>query len=226
MGSYAFNGTTNRFRSDATYLAGLGTAFSLACLVNTTAYPAGGFFADPFSLTGTAARQAALEFSSTSITLAVGSTSVAPSSNILPATGRWAILCATKAAGTVAPAFYSYDHVTDAWTNPAAGSTIADRTAGAINVGVGAFGATDFYTGRIAACGAWNRVLNAGEVQSLADGRFAWMSLFGRGVITRDTEVFIDLTQPGTYRDQMNPSQTHNTGTLPAFDAVDTPPRW
>lgn len=203
--------------------ASLGTAHSHAALLTVESIPAGSLVVGGMG-NGGAAVDALLVFANTvswSLTYNVGTNNVAPGANIVPPTGVPLLIAASKAAGTVAPTFLMHRYDTMVTTVNAAGATVANRTAGANTAVIGNIvgaGAGVGHDGQIGALAQWNRALSEGELRALIGGRPAWQSMFGRGVLTNAAEFFIDLTQPGTIRDQFNPSIVFTSGTQPAFD--------
>ena len=219
MGSRDFESGTGHSISSATnYLAGLGTAHTHAALV-TLESQAGGS-AQMFHGIGDGTGPTtlfAMENTQDTLSITEVATNVVPSPIITITLATPNIVFVSKADGTVAPTFarYRMDNCTED-TN-AGGSTVANRTPGSATGTIGSVVGANFYDGHIGAVAIWNRVLNPGEMRLLYQGRNAWLSLFGRGTLTNDSELFIDLTQPGTIRDMLNPSIAWTGGTIPAF---------
>lgn len=84
--------------------------------------------------------------------------------------GRWRLVATTKASGTFAPHFYSYDFATQRWLNDPSTTSIGNPNA------LGAGGSVIFgrwnagwrYDGEIAAAAVWDEALTFASVRELA----------------------------------------------------------
>lgn len=224
------SGSANGIRSATTGYSTLGTAHTHALLCTVESMPGGGTFAVLCGLIVSPAdtANAAMLFyadGGPTFSVAVGTNLVVPGSAMNPSTGAPYLFVCAKNAGTVAPRFLMHNYATQTTTYDAAGGTVANRSTGA---GTGCIGvSTDDsspFDGQIGAAAQWNRGLPEAEMRALIGGRQAWRAAFGRGVLTSG-EFFVDLTQPGTIRDQLNPSIAYTAGTQPAFgpDAIRFP---
>lgn len=228
MGSRDFERDSGQSISSATtYLAGLGTAFTLVMLCTVESQPGGAQVGMGVG-DGAAAVTALIAINDASgyaFELIGGGVTIGAGTPIVPPLGVPLVLAVSKTAGTTSPTFLQYDYSTATATVNVASGTIANRTASAATFAIGNLAGTGAaWDGHIGAVAVYNRALSEGELRSLAHGRMAWLSLFGRGVLTNNSEVFIDLTQPGTIRDLFNPSIAYTGGTQPAFGPMSI--RW
>ena len=230
MGSRDFeSGSSNSMSSATTYLAGLGTAHTHAALVTLESQPCGSAqLVHGIGAGGSESTLFALEHTADTLSLTEVATNVTSSPAITLTLATPNVIACSKADGTVAPYFARFRMDTCAESANAGGSTVANRTPAAGTLTIGSVAGANFYDGHIGAVGIWNRVLSVDEIRLLYQGRMAWLSLFGRGTLTNNTELFLDLTQPGTVRDMLNPSIAWTGGTQPAFgpQAVFRWPGW
>lgn len=219
MGSRDFeSGSTNSITAATNYLAGLGAAHTHAALVTLESQPAGNAqLIHGLGAGGSESTLFAMEHTADTLSITEVATNVVPNPVITLTLATPNTIVVSKAAGTVAPYFSRYRMDTNEEVANAGGSTVAARTPAAGAYVIGSVAGANFYDGHIGAIGLWNRVLSIPEIRLLNQGRAAWLSLFGRGVVTNDSELFIDLTQPGTIRDMLNPHIAWTGGTQPAF---------
>lgn len=200
-------------RGDTTDYGSIGTAHTQAALCTVESLPSGGNYPLPVGMESpTVARIFAIFINgdaSADFQLAISSSVAAPSPVMIPPTGVPLLIAISKPAGTVAPRFLIHNYATSTTTYNASGGTIANRSTGVCTASIGTYdltSATRSWDGLIGAVAQWNRALTEAELRQLVHGRSAWLSMFGRGVLTGSAEMFVDLTQPGTIRDQFNGS--------------------
>lgn len=223
MGARDFEaGSSNLIRTSVgTVYSGLGTAHSHAMICTVESLP-GTFYVGVGLSVSTPSPTVVIALdagNSGSITYAIAGVSLAaPSAPMIPPLDTPLLIVCAKAAGTVACRFLMHNYATSTTTYDSTGSTVANRTPGnAFGVIGDQDGSGIPWDGWIGAAGQWNRALSEGEMRALIGGRSAWKSSFGRGALSNNAEFFVDLTQPGTIRDQFNPSIEWTSGTQPAF---------
>jgi len=237
MGSRTFvTASAHEVRAATAAWASFGTAHTNVAICTVTALPGAAVshgIVNTYSATST--RHCYLRLNGDvgpgTLSLKVGSTVMNPSTNMIPATdGRWYLMGATKAAGTVAVDFFMYDYSTGTWTEFASAGTVANRTAAAIAPCLGAINGGTSITGKIAAGMLLNRALLKAEWRTLINGRWSWYAALGRaagGSVNR--ECLIDLTDLGRLYDRAGGENTGNlisAGTQPVVDAGKSPPGW
>lgn len=220
MGSRNFVGaSSNRISSSIEYLAALGSNYTQLALVTRANLTA---FQCAFALNNavSTSRQAGtwIDGSGDDSVGATCRTTDCFGNTVDPPVDIPHIIGHTKDSGTTTPTVFMLNLVTGVFTSAAGSVAVAGRTSGSVTVNIGSWNAADFWSGHIYALGIYNRILSAGELLSMRYGRQAWRALFGQGVLSSDAELFIDLTIPGTVRDQLNPQIAFTgTGTNPAF---------
>jgi hypothetical protein len=104
------------------------------------------------------------------------------------ATPEWLIVAVTKAAGSSIPRYHKYIFDTAAWSHANDGVSIGDATETGSTLHLGRWGdsGSAFMEGFLGGVGAWDRVLNDTEIESLDTGLQAWYDL-----------APVDLWRPG-----------------------------
>lgn len=233
MSSYDFvRGSSHRIGTPSTVNWG-SLAHTTVAVVTVASLPgAGAYHAAMGMNSSTAAREVVLHLNGDTgpgtLSLKVGSTRVVPSTSIIPSTdGRWYLIGASKAAGTVNVDFFLFDWTTGAWTEFASSGTVGNRTNAATDTSVGADGAAHYWDGRIAMAmhlpvalvqGQWRTLITKGGFYHLF-GAYHRRQSGGSGFL-------FDLTCPRTgsgWDDRGANSAVYTTGAAPTQDPL-TPP--
>jgi len=89
----------------------------------------------------------------------------------------WVIVGATRAAGTATPRAHLWRASNDTWTHTNWGSTVGDADPGGDTVRIGEmadFG--EFFPGRMALVGWWDRALSDAELEGMTGSLAAWLA--------------------------------------------------
>lgn len=183
MPSRTFDGTDDSVRCS---IGACNIAFgTMAAIVNPTS---DGTSRSVFSL-GTSAGTGRMEMAlnaSNDILWGVGGggTSDASGTDILAADG-WALMCARKATGTVAPRMTRYLFGTNAFTHVDGSSSVGDSslpgTDGQVRIG-SLPDPFQWFPGQILLAGLWDYRMTDAEVETLIRGLGAWQVLRPRGL--------------------------------------------
>lgn len=239
MSSLAFAAASSqRLTASGTVNLGTGaTEHTCAALVTVASLPGAGVYRMAISEdNATTTRNLGLHLNGDTgpgtLSLLVGTTRVVPSSNMIPSTdGRWYLIGATKATGTVAVNFFMYDYVTGTWTWRASSGTVAARTTGATTCSVGSQVAGSFWDGRIGAAMLLPIAITEAQAFTLTRGRGTWRNLFSMYNRRQANGAghLLELSEPLSLSgmdDVGSATILFNVGTTPTLDASTTPPGW
>lgn len=138
----------------------------------------------------------------------------------------WYFVCATKASGTTTPRFHWFDYSTSTWTHENASGTLANGSAPATNVWLGASnnGTGDFMNGDIQAAAYWNSELTDAQVETLAQTFDSWRDLSPTDywAVNQGTVTEAVFDEVGTANQTAITGTTLSTG-APGFQMVDPP---
>jgi hypothetical protein len=133
----------------------------------------------------------------------------------------WYMIGASKATGTVSPVGYMMDLQTGVMTTATAAGTSANRTAGTVSMNIGSFAGGDYWDGRIAMCGVYERILRVDEFAELGRSRMAWY-----GNMKSQNDDIFDLTwRTNNFLSWKFANNAFSTGTAATF-APGCPPGW
>jgi hypothetical protein len=121
---------------------------------------------------------AALRYTSTTLTYRANGVVYSPAANVVIPTTAWALIAATKPAGTSAPRLHLYNYSTDTWTRSTSASTAPDPSSDCTTVQLGEnTGFSAGLVGDAAAFAVYASALADSQLDSLPYNLQAWMSL-------------------------------------------------
>ncbi|MEV8636873.1 hypothetical protein AB0395_35045 [Streptosporangium sp. NPDC051023] len=212
-----FNGTSDNLRASIGAFSSATAFGTMACIYKINSAKLQGLLG---TYTSAGAVTWALELDAAGV-MQGGNDSGASNGPTVSVADGWCIIAYGKASGTVAPRYHKYVLSTGVWTHSSGASTLANGTTTPGASGGWRFGqwqTVDFAAGTMAAAAAWTgRTLSDVEVETLAGGLTAWLSLAPGGMWVFDqhatTQAVVDLTGNGA-------NQTTVTGTTVSLDGV------
>lgn len=152
-----------------------------------------------------------------------GSTVCNSSAMTCLASEGWVFLAVGKTSGTNTPRFHKYVYSTGVWTHEDGANTLADATATATSVTLGAEGA-NYWNGDIAIVDVWNANLTDAQMELLPFRYAAWFFNSPKGIWLLNQQSVSDTVKDlsgGGANESSRTGTTVVTEGIPQFDFGD-----